>query len=221
MSNRQEVLDNTTVRDTHGNPLAKMYLVTFTDDESVPCVLIVPFAGSGDRALYRYDGGNWRTLGAYRDGLDCGDLADALAEIGETMVAEIEELELDIREVATAEELAAYYRQPARYEAMVEQSDGYHHDDLGNRDGCQVRTITIITEGQDYTDDWNVLSEADRDAHDKWVEELHDALVAIAWEEPAVRDRVDELMREHDQEYQPEALRACLDDAKTEMARAS
>jgi len=107
---------------------------------------------------------------------------------------------------------------PKTYRSAVEQTTGYHTDEVGNRT-AYVRMIEVTTEGADYTDDYDTMSEAARDALDKWVEEMHDALVAIAWAEPQVRERVDQLM--HSKEWIPENLQMCLDDAKSEMALAS
>jgi len=71
---------------------------------------------------------------------------------------------------------------------MVEQVTGHAPDGT-----AYVRTITILTDGADHTDDWDTTSTEDRQRHDEWVESLHDALVDIARADPAVRERVAEL----------------------------
>jgi len=77
---------------------------------------------------------------------------------------------------------------PECFESMVEQVTSRAPDGT-----AYVRTITILTDGADHTDDWDTTSIEDRRHHDEWVESLHDALVDIAWADPAVRERVAEL----------------------------
>ncbi len=104
-------------------------------------------------------------------------------------------------------------RRPKTFENTVEQAYDYHSDGTS-----YVRTITVMTDGADHTSDWDTMSDVDRNAHDKWVEDYHDAMVDVAEAEPGVRERVAQMIARGDGDQDGDTLRGFLEGAKKDAA---
>lgn len=76
----------------------------------------------------------------------------------------------------------------------------------------------VSTDGADFTADWAWMTDSERDVHDTWVGELHDALVNLAESTSAQRDRVRELVCAREYEH-PNELLSLLLDARADALR--
>ncbi len=96
-------------------------------------------------------------------------------------------------------------RYPQTYGNMVSQTYDYHPSG-----GCYTRIVTITTHGADHTDDWETMTEEQRDEHDAWVADYHDATVDIAEAEPEVRQRVADMIADGPSDADGDTLRRFL-----------
>ena len=106
---------------------------------------------------------------------------------------------------------------PGSYRDTIEQITGYWHD------GTPVaHLIEIVTEGSDYLLDrtWDAMTPAERAEHDEWVEDLHNAQVHLAQQEPDVRERTEAIIAKgqaNSEDYDAGAIESAIEHAIEEV----